>query len=88
VVAISADSLESHQRFVEKLGGVPFPLASDASAQVARLYGVASDDGRRASRAVFVIEKDGTVLHANRQYNPGNTRQYLALFEVLGLKVE
>ncbi len=65
VVAISADSVESHRAFAERLGGVPFPLASDASLDAARAFGVvAEDDARRSRRALFVIERDGTISYA------------------------
>ena len=37
VLGISVDSVESHQRFCEQIGGCPFPLASDADLTVARL---------------------------------------------------
>ncbi|MBI2867517.1 MAG: redoxin domain-containing protein [Chloroflexi bacterium] len=86
VVAVSADSLEAHQRFAQKLGGVPFPLASDANLRVARLYGVADEGAKRATRAVFVIDKGGVILHANRQYSPGNQGHYLEMFKALGME--
>ncbi len=86
VVGISADSLESHRRFVEK-AGVPFPLACDPDLSVARLYGVAGEDGKRSRRAVFVIGQDGRVLHAQPWYQPGNVEQYLAVYRALGVQV-
>ncbi len=87
VLAISADSMESHQRFAQGLGGLPFPLASDPSLEVARLYGVADPGQRRSRRAVFVVGKDGKVLHANPFYNPGNPAQYAEVFKALGLEL-
>jgi peroxiredoxin Q/BCP len=86
VIAISADSLESHRRFAEKLGGVPFPLASDENLEAAGLYGVAGDDGKRCRRAVFVIDRGGKVLHAVPWFQPGNPTQYEEVFVALGFE--
>ena len=56
IVAISADSIESHRKFAERLGGLPFPLASDADLHAASprttraaLAAPSSSSGRTAS---------------------------------------
>ncbi|MCH8194831.1 MAG: peroxiredoxin [Chloroflexi bacterium] len=87
VVGISADGLDAHHQFAESLGGLPFPLASDTSLDVARQYGVVDDTQKRSLRAVFVIGEDGAVLHANGFYNPGNPGQYAEVFQALGLEL-
>jgi peroxiredoxin Q/BCP len=87
VIAISSDSLESHKQFAQKLGGLPFPLASDPSLQVAAQYGVADPATKRARRAVFVIDQSGALLHANSFYNPGNPGHYAEIFKALGLEM-
>lgn len=84
VVAISADPVDSHQRFDEALGGLPFPLLSDTDLEVARRYGVVDDTGKRTRRAVFVIGEDGTVRHKIPFYNPANLQQFQEIFEALG----
>lgn len=85
VVAVSADSVESHRDFAERMGGVPFPLASDQDASSARAYGVGDpDDPRRSRRALFVIERDGRVLLAMPHFQPTNLSQVEAVFAVLG----
>ena len=84
VLAISTDSLDSHQTFCDRLGGLPFPLGSDADLAIARAYGVVDDRGRRSRRAVFVIDKDGTVLLALPHYNPANISQFEQVFLALG----
>src|SRR5262249_37571229 len=83
VVAIGSDDLESHAEFALRIG-IPFPLASDADLTVARAFGVADEDSRRAKRAVFVIDRDGRLLHANPDYNPGNTADYESVLTSLG----
>lgn len=85
VVAVSADSIESHDAFAARLGGVPFPLASDADLAAARAYGVVDEgDPRRSHRAIFVIERDGTVMLTLPHFQPGNLSQVEAIFAALG----
>ena len=86
VVAVSVDSLHSHQSFCDKVGGYPFPLVSDAEQEVAAAYGVRHDDGKRNHRAVFVIDQEGVVIHAIPWYQPGNPSQLLEVFRALGLE--
>ena len=86
VVAVSADSLESHARFVERLEGVPFPLASDHQLDAASAYGVVDEgDQKRSRRAVFVIDTDGTILLALAPFQPANLAHVEAIFNALGV---
>ncbi len=87
VVAVSADDLESHMDFAASLGGVPFPLVSDEKLEAARAYGVVDDAGKRSRRAVFVIDKGGTILHVVPWFQPGNPTQYEEIFAALGFDV-
>ena len=85
VIGVSADDLESHRAFAQRLGGVPFPLAADTSLDAARAYGVIDEsDGTRARRAVFVIDRDGLVMLALPHFQPGNLSQVEAMFNALG----
>ncbi len=85
VVAISSDNVTSHQRFCEKEGDFPFPLASDEELNVVKLYGVYDEESKRSRRAVFVIDCDGTVMHAIPYYNPVNLNQFQEVFTALGV---
>lgn len=85
VLGISADGLDRHAAFEERLGGLPFPLAADGDLAVAGAYGVLDDNGKRSRRAVFVVEEDGRVALANGFYNPGNPAQFAEVFQALGL---
>ena len=87
VVAVSADSLDSHVDFADELGGVPFPLVSDEGLEAAKAYGVADEAGKRSRRAVFVIDKGGTILHVVPWFQPGNPSQYEDIFMALGFEV-
>lgn len=84
VVAISADSVASHETFAARLGGVPFPLASDAALDAARAYGVVDEaDARRSRRAIFVIAPDGTIALAIPHFQPNNIGHVEEVFGAL-----
>jgi peroxiredoxin Q/BCP len=86
IVAVSADSVESHRAFAERLDGVPFPLVSDAELRAARAFdAVAKDDPRRSRRALFVIEQDGTIAYAANPFSPNSLPQLEEAFRALGL---
>ena len=76
VVGISADSLETHQRFAESLG-LPFKLLSDPEQRVARMYG--SKGESRPRRTVFVIGPDGEVRYRDMRFGALDPRSYDAL---------
>jgi len=86
VVAISTDSLTSHEAFAQRLGGFPFPLASDSDLLATRLYDVPDETGKRSRRAIFVIDRGGTVLHTIAWYQPGNVAQYEEMLRALGFE--
>ncbi len=86
IIAVSADSLASHKSFAERLGGVPFPLASDERLAAAQAYDVVDEGGKRSRRAVFVIDRGGKIVHAERWFQPGNPSQYEAIFVALGFE--
>ena len=88
IIAVSADSVESHRAFAERLGGVPFPLASDAELAAARAFNVvAEDDPRRSRRALFVVEQDGTIAYAANPFSPNSLAQLEGTFRALGLEL-
>jgi peroxiredoxin Q/BCP len=67
----SVDTPDNLKRFAEQLG-FDYPLLSDPTRQVARKYGVVSDDTSFASRWTFYIGVDGRILHVDRQVSPTN----------------
>ncbi len=88
VIGVSADSIESHRAFSERCGGLPYPLASDADLTVARAYEViAEDDPRRSRRALFVIERDGTVSYAANPYSPNSVSQLEDVLRAAGVQM-
>lgn len=77
VLGISADPLDSHQRFAASLD-LPFRLLSDPNQKVARKYG-SYGDGGRPKRTVFVIGPDGRVKYRNLRFNALDPKDYSAL---------
>ena len=61
VIGVSADGVESHARFAAN-NELAFPLLADPDGTIADAYGVLSETGK-ASRATFLIGRDGKVLH-------------------------
>ena len=62
VVGISADSVESHQKFAEH-HELPLRLLSDPSAEVVNLYGARSLIPGKVARSVFVIDANGVMRY-------------------------
>ena len=66
VLGVSADSLESHQKFADKYG-LPYPLLADTDTTVSQLYGVWKEKnyaGKKyigVNRETFLIDKEGIV---------------------------
>jgi len=63
VLGISVDSKHSSVAFAEHLH-LDFPLISDFNKEVTTAYGVLREGGF-AERALFVIDKDGTIIYAH-----------------------
>ena len=67
VLGVSSDSLESHQRWVSTpkaqggLGGLAFALASDATGDVCRAYGVFLEHQHLALRGLFIVDPNGVL---------------------------
>jgi eukaryotic-like serine/threonine-protein kinase len=69
VLAVSTDSLESHERWIATpraeggLGTVTFPLASDSRGAVARAYGACQESPCIALRGLFIIDPNAIVQY-------------------------
>ena len=83
ILAISNDSLESHQFFSDVLGGVPFPMLSDVEMKVIKLYGVAKEEGTGAKRSIFVLDMSGVIVYVNPKYEVSNPMHYKAVLDAL-----
>ena len=69
VLGISADTLESHRRWIATprsqggLSGLGFPLASDPDGVACRAYGVFLETQHVALRGLFVIDPNGVLQY-------------------------
>lgn len=62
VLGISPDTIESHRAWAQELGGLPYPLLSDADNRVALAYGACSDAEGRPDRATYIVDPEGKLL--------------------------
>jgi peroxiredoxin len=65
VLAISPQSVESHEAFSEEQGGFGFPLLADEDKEVGNAYGIIGPVGFYR-RSAFVIDGDGVIRYAHR----------------------
>ncbi len=62
VIGVSANTLESHQKFADR-HHLPFPLISDADGSLRALYGVSATMWVIPRRVTFLIDRDGIIQH-------------------------
>ncbi len=64
VLGISVDSIPSHVAWAKSLGGITYPLLSDFEPKgaVAKAYGAYRGADGITERALFVIDKSGTIV--------------------------
>ncbi len=80
VVGVSTDSLDSHLQFRDKCK-LNFPLLSDATADIAKMYGVWKEKnlyGRRSwgvARTTFWIGADGKIKKIYKKVDPAKHAQ-------------
>lgn len=65
VLAVSPQSVESHEGFSCKQGGFAFPLLADEDKAVGKAYGILGPLGFYR-RSAFVIDGEGVVRYAHR----------------------
>ncbi len=92
VLGVSADSIESHQKFAEKYG-LPYPLLADTDTTVSQFYGVWKEKNyvgktyMGVNRETFLIDKNGVVQKVwPRVKAAEHAQEVLETIESLGLK--
>jgi peroxiredoxin Q/BCP len=81
VVGISADSLETHQRFARSLG-LPFRLLSDPTQEISRKYGSADENGYNR-RTVYVVDRKGRIAYSDLRFGALDPKAYSRLKEAV-----
>lgn len=69
VIGISVDSWQANEVFARQLG-VRYPLVSDFRREVSRAYGVLDERRFTSGRALFVIDRDGVIVHSEVAGDP------------------
>lgn len=65
ILAISPQSVESHEGFACKQGGFAFPLLADENKTVGKAYGIIGPVGFYR-RSAFVVDRGGIIRYAHR----------------------
>jgi alkyl hydroperoxide reductase subunit AhpC len=55
VLGVSVDAIETHRSWIDELGGVDYPLLSDAGKTMSRDYGVHIEKEGVSARATFIL---------------------------------
>jgi peroxiredoxin 2/4 len=63
IAGVSVDPVSSHADWGRELGGLDFPLLSDAGGRVSQAFGVLNTADQRAFRATFIISPEGRIAH-------------------------
>jgi thioredoxin-dependent peroxiredoxin len=91
VLGVSADSVESHQKFADKYD-LNFPLLADTDTSVSQLYDVwkeknfAGKNFMGVNRSTFLIDKDGIVRKIWHKVKPDeHAGEVLQAVDALGL---
>lgn len=96
VLGISMDSLETHENWIRTprhlngVGELAFPLASDPSGLVCKLYNVFNEDDRLPFRGLFIINPEGelqylSIFHNNIGRDVDETLRVLQALQTGGL---
>lgn len=90
VLGVSRDSLKSHENFAAKYQ-LPFPLLSDQTEEVCRLYGVLKQKNMYdktvmgIERSTFLIDEAGIIRRIDRKVKvDGHVGQVLEFLRQLG----
>ncbi len=62
MLGISIDSPFANAKFAQEIG-VTFPLLSDMTRKVTKLYGILNDEYQFANRTTFVVDKQGVIQY-------------------------
>ena len=62
MLGISIDSPFANAKFAQEIG-VTFPLLSDMTRKVTKLYGILNDEYQFANRSTFLVDKQGVIQY-------------------------
>ena len=85
ILGISVDPLEPPP--ISGITDLPFPLISDPSVILGKLYGVLDKERIRYQNAVYVVDRWANIALKIPAFHPGDQGQYLEILQALGLNV-
>ena len=71
ILGVNRDSVYTHKAWAKEFG-IEVPLLADMTGQVAKDYDVYLDDAGISGRAVFIIDKEGTLRFQHIEKTPGD----------------
>ncbi|MEO5616514.1 MAG: redoxin domain-containing protein [Candidatus Eisenbacteria bacterium] len=84
VIGISVDSWQANEVFARQIE-VRCPLLSDFHRDVSRAYGVLDEERFTSGRALFVVDRAGTIVHAEAAGDPDDPTEAPTLARILGV---
>lgn len=63
ILGVSVDSIDSHRKWVDELGGIDYPLLSDVAKNVGRAYEVLDEKEGVSHRGTFIITPTGEISY-------------------------
>lgn len=87
IIGISPDDVESHKKFVEKMG-IPYPLLADSEKEISKKFGVwgkKSFMGKEymgVNRSTFLVDEKGKIFKVFAKVKPaGHSKEVLEYFK-------
>jgi peroxiredoxin len=82
VLGISVDSHFANEAFARHLG-LTFPLLSDWRREASAAYGVLMPQSQTSTRAIFVVDRDGVIVHREAMEDPSRVPSNQDVLRVL-----
>ncbi len=87
IIGISTDEVESHKKFVDKMG-IPYPLLSDTKSEVCKKFGVwgkkqfMGKEYLGVIRSTFLVDEKGKIFKVYPNVKPkGHAEEVLAVLK-------
>ena len=63
ILGVSVDSIDIHRKWIDELGGIDYPLLSDAAKSASRAYEVLDEIEGVSHRGTFIIAPTGEISY-------------------------
>jgi peroxiredoxin 2/4 len=88
VIGVNTDSVYAHRAWLQSIGEIDYPLASDYTKVISRNYDILDEDAGIAQRGVFIIDPEQKIRYAsvNDLMVGRNTNEILRVLAALNTK--